>query len=272
MPEGPEIHRAADALANALVGHEVEDLYFKFARLHPWIAHLQGQTVQAVEARGKAMLIRFPNALNIYTHNQLYGKWYVRQRDRFPKTNRDLRLALHNTKRSALLYSASDISVLRDEDLGKHKYLARIGPDLLDPQVTVAHVRARLESKTFRRRGLAGLYLDQGFLSGPGNYLRSEILFVAGVLPRRRPADLDDDELDRLAKATVAITRRAYHRKGVTTDDELAATLKAKGWSYRRYRHYVFCRAGKPCHTCGETIQKEEITSRRIYICPGCQS
>ncbi|MCC6706705.1 MAG: hypothetical protein IT492_03995 [Gammaproteobacteria bacterium] len=43
----------------------------------------------------------------------------------------------------------------------------------------------------FRRRSVAALYLDQGFLAGIGNYLRSEILFFAGVSPQARPMDLD---------------------------------------------------------------------------------
>ncbi|MEL6344159.1 MAG: endonuclease VIII [Myxococcota bacterium] len=271
MPEGPEIHRAADKLATALVGSVVEDLYFKFEHLQPWVPHLQGQAIAAVEARGKAMLIRFPNQLSIYSHNQLYGKWMVRKRGSQPKTNRDLRLAIHTQKKSALLYSASDIVVLKDEDLGAHDYIRRLGPDLLDEAVTEDDVLARLKDKRFHRRGLAGLYLNQGFLSGPGNYLRSEILFVAGLHPRRRPCDLDEEALQRLAKASLDITRRAYHHRGVTTDPDLAKRLKAKGWTYAKYRHYVFVRAGKTCHVCGRRIEKDEISSRRIYICPGCQ-
>ena len=37
--------------------------------------------------------------------------------------------------RTALLYSASDISILTDAKLQQHPYISRLGPDLLDPGV-----------------------------------------------------------------------------------------------------------------------------------------
>src|SRR3546814_3441858 len=53
---------------------------------------------------------------------------------------------------------------------------------------------------TSRFRSLGGLLLDQGFLAGMGNYLRSEVLFAANLLPQRRPRDLDAGERAALAR------------------------------------------------------------------------
>jgi endonuclease-8 len=33
----------------------------------------------------------------------------------------------------------------------------------------------------------------------------------------------------------------------------------------------VFARDGKPCYRCGTRVKRDEIGSRRIYWCPGCQ-
>ena len=54
------------------------------------------------------------------------------------------------------------------------------------------------------------------FLAGLGNYLRSEILFVSGLHPGLRPADLEEGQLGRLARETLAVARRSYRTGGVT--------------------------------------------------------
>ena len=273
MPEGPEIKRAAERIAKAISGQIAERVEFAFERLQPYEAELQGRRITCVEARGKAMLTRFEDTpVRIYSHNQLYGRWKTSKAGTLPKTTRSLRLAIHTPKRSALLYSASDICVLHnDAEEAEHAYLSRLGPDLLDNSVCPAMVDARLQDRKFARRRLAGLYLDQSFLCGPGNYLRSEILFVARTHPQKRPCDLRDDERMRLAEASLSVTRRAYAQRGVTVAGDEVAQLKSEGASRRQYRHYVFARAGYPCRECGASVEKSTVSGRRLYHCPHCQ-
>jgi len=109
MPEGPEIRRAADEVQAALKGHRTLEVWFGLQLLKPFEWQLTGATVIRVETHGKAMLTRFDNDLTIYSHNQLYGRWYTLPSRQLPKTKRQLRLAIHNSRMSALLYSASDI-------------------------------------------------------------------------------------------------------------------------------------------------------------------
>lgn len=272
MPEGPEIRRAADRVANALVGLPTDEVWFAFPHLKPYEEQLRGEVVAAIDTYGKAILTRFENGLSIYSHNQLYGVWMVRKPYNYPKTNRQLRLAIHNSKKSALLYSASDIEVLDADGVANHPFLSAIGPDLLDPELDAETLQARLESDPFRRRQLAGLLLDQRFLAGTGNYLRSEILHRAGINPRRRPADLSADELKALSRAAIELTRRSYETGGITNDPERATRLKEEGKGYRDYRHYVFNREGRQCYRCGGKILKEAIGGRRLYFCTDCQA
>jgi endonuclease-8 len=228
--------------------------------------------VTAVQARGKAMLTRFANGYNFYSHNQLYGKWIVRDAYDFPVTTRQLRLAIHNEKKSALLYSASDIAVLQDGELDSHPFLSKLGPDLLEPAVTIPQVAERFMADQFRRRRLTSLLLDQAFLAGLGNYLRSEVLFVARVHPSLRPMDCSEAQIGALAEAAVSLTRQSYQTKGITNDVQLAEKLKSAGHSYRDYRFWVFDRDGRSCYNCGTPISKDTIGGRRLYYCPNCQS
>ncbi len=271
MPEGPEIRRAADQIERILVGQPIVDVEFGLPRLQRFRRKLEGRKVVAVETRGKAILTRFENELTLYSHNQLYGLWYTTRRPGLPTTTRSLRVALHTQTHSALLYSASDIEVLTPAQVARHPFLSRIGPDILDGNLDQASVLNRLVDKRFINRSTGALYLDQAFLAGNGNYLRSEILHVARIHPGERPADLEESRLSRLARQTLAISRRSYRTHGITVVPTLDRSLKADGLDYEQRRFYVFGRAGEPCHSCGTGIRALTVSGRRFYLCPSCQ-
>ncbi|MCU0755377.1 MAG: endonuclease VIII [Xanthomonadales bacterium] len=229
MPEGPEIQRAADRLRRAILDTPLLGVAFGVPALKVHEPVLAASRVTAIETRGKALLTHFACGLSVYSHNQLYGVWRVTKPGVLPQTTRSLRFAVHGQRRSILLYSASDIAVLDAAGIAAHPFLAKLGPDVLDPCLTVEAVRLRLADPRFARRRLTSLLLDQSFFAGIGNYLRSEIAFVAGLDPRRRPADLDNAEVERLAAAILAVCRQAYTHRGVTNALGRAALLQAAG-------------------------------------------
>ena len=92
MPEGPEIRRAADALAAAVIDQPLTDVGFAFPQLKHYRDRLIGERIIAIEPRGKALLTHFSNGLTLYSHNQLYGVWKVVNAGETPETKRDLRV------------------------------------------------------------------------------------------------------------------------------------------------------------------------------------
>ncbi|MFC7063043.1 endonuclease VIII [Halobacillus seohaensis] len=272
MPEGPEIRKAADEVERALVGQSVKEISFAFHHLQHYQERLKTASIQKVETKGKAMLIRFDNGYTIYSHNQLYGKWYVGKAYAYPETNRQLRLAIHNEKNSALLYSASDIEVLRDEEVPLHPFIAKVGPDLLNDKVSVTDLVRRFQSNRFRKRRWTSLLLDQAFIAGIGNYLRSEILFVSGIHPELRPIDCTVEQLEKAARTSIDLMWRSYQNGGITNNLELVQRLKDLGVAHDQYRYWVFNREGQPCRMDGTEIIKIMAGSRRCYYCPTCQS
>lgn len=271
MPEGPEIRRAADRVARVLVNNRIEAVNFGLPRLKEFEESLSGNTVSAIDTRGKAMLTRFDNGLTIYSHNQLYGRWYTVRRPRMPRTNRQLRIELRTQTHKALLYSASDIEVLDEDQLDRHPFLSRVGPDILNRSLTQSQIVERLCDPTFRNRSLGNLYLDQRFLAGNGNYLRSEILWAAGLHPKLKPVGLAEIERETLAKETLRIARRSYRTRGVTVAPKLANQLQASGLPYQAYRFYVYGREGKPCHRCKSRVDRHTMDSRNLFLCLTCQ-
>ena len=271
MPEGPEIKRSATQLAAALAGRIAEKVAFSFLQLKRHESVLAGRYVTAVEARGKAMLIHFDHGWTIYSHNQLYGDWFVRRAGERPATTRSLRLAIENHAKAALLYSATDIEVLRTHDVANHRYIRKLGLDLLAESTTAQQVLAQVEAAQFQRRNVAGLLLDQGFLAGVGNYLRSDILFAAKLHPSLTLAQLSSAQKRVLADTALLLARQSYQTRGVTNDLERVATLKAAGVTRSRYRHLTFQRDGEACYECGALIVRIDYGGRGCFICQNCQ-
>jgi endonuclease-8 len=218
------------------------------------------------------MLIHFANGQSVYSHNQLYGVWKTCKRGQLPETKRLLRLALHTSTHSALLYSASDIAVYERQELAAHPFLRKIGPDILHKALAWQTISERLSDKRFGNRKLSILYLDQSFIAGIGNYLRTEILFAAGIHPDMKPNQLRPKQLETLAKQTLIISRRAYDTKGHTLPERLRKQLKKTTGNYESVRFMAFNREGLPCRECVSDIIKGVRNGRRIYWCELCQT
>lgn len=273
MPEGPEIRRAADALAKAVAGKVLTSVTFGFPKLKKFEALLEGRRIRSITSHGKAMLTQFDNEWTLYTHNQLYGVWKIVKAGQRPDTSRTLRVALETRTSAILLYSASQVAMWKTADLAQHPFLSKLGPDVLDGSTSVAMVVARLAEARFLSRALPALLLDQAFLAGIGNYLRSEILFEARIAPNRRARDLSAAERKRLAAAILAVPRHSYRtRKSDAREPALeTADQEPEGKAIHGFRFHVYRRDGQPCDRCKTRIERQDVGGRGLYWCPHCQ-
>lgn len=269
MPEGPEIRRAADRLAAAVVGAPLTRAWFAFPALKRHERGLKGRRIDAIVPHGKALLTRFDHGWTLYSHNQLYGVWTIASPGERPDTGRSLRVALETADSAILLYSASDVAMWRTDELDRHPFLSKLGPDVLDPALGADAVTERLRDPRFRGRSLGALLLDQAFLAGMGNYLRSEVLFLARLSPDRRPEDLSGPQTRALAEALLDVPRRSYASPGI----EPAAGMRSDYLTDtpHSFRFAVFDREDQPCPVCGTAIVRREVGARRLYLCPRCQ-
>lgn len=271
MPEGPEIRRAADRIGKALVGKVIEDGQWPSPRLQQAQDLILGHEVLSVTSRAKAMLIRFSSGWTMYSHNQLYGRWTVHLKTTDPRSNRSLRAEFITDKHAVRLWSATDIVLVPTAEEDGIPFLARLGPDVLDDDVTAQVLADHLKHPSIYRKKGATLMLDQRSFAGLGNYLRSEILHAAGVHPDDRPCDLDEATLQRWATCIKDITVRAYQTGGVTVTEATAQASKARGEPRRMWRHAAFCRNDRPCLTCGDLVVRKRYAGRRLDFCPSCQ-
>jgi ergothioneine biosynthesis protein EgtB len=233
LPEGPEIRREALRIAAAVAGVRLERVEYRVPRLAARAKRLERAQVEAVTSHGKAMLIAWSNGLTHFSHNQLYGKWRIVVASRLAalleRRAPSVRVVIATPSHAAVLLSATQIALLTATELARQPYLARLGPDVLDRSTTRASVLRRLSDPAFARRSLASLLLDQTFLAGLGNYLRSDILHRARLRYTRRPVDLAPDQLAMLADSILVLPRHSLRTGGTTNDPVLVATLATQG-------------------------------------------
>lgn len=267
MPEGPEIRRAAQAVQRGIAGQPLR-LTLAHPALAPMERALRGAIVESVSARSKAMLTRFSTGDVLYSHNQLYGEWVVDRPDE-PLRARAIRLVLEAPAQRAVLYSATDFAWLRHGEEDAHPYIAKLGPEVLDEATSVRDIAARLAQ--FPRRRIAEALLDQQVLAGLGNYLRSEIAFVAKLNPWRRLGELGDTERHRLARVVHDITHRSFRTDGVCVPMALYRAQRQQGADFESARFFVFDRAQQPCRECGAAIERATLGGRKLFVCVACQ-
>jgi len=247
------------------------------AAQHPWLADMQRLRARTHEPGlanpGHAAKLGGLALLQAMIEGRVPDPPITRTLDFYlleAERGRSIRVVLAGGGRAAVLLSATTIELLDARDVDRHPFVARLGPDVLDPTTTAAVVRARYASPAFSRRSLAALLLDQRFLAGPGNYLRSEILHAARLHPAARPVDLAVEALDRLARATIALPRQSLATGGVTNDRVLERRLATLGVAFEERRFRAYGRDGERCHACGGRIRRIDA-GRAIFFCPRCQ-
>ncbi len=267
MPEGPEIFLAARAV-HAAIAQKPITLSLRHPALVNKARSLRGVSIARVYARSKAMLTEFTNGVVLYSHNQLYGEW-VLHRVGEPLLTKQVRLIIRTTAHQVVLYSATDFAWLKVGTENTHPYIAKLGPEVLDDNVTARDIAKRLTQ--FPRRSIADALLDQHVIAGLGNYLRADILFVARINPLRKIADLSAPEIRRVANACKTLTRRSVQQHGVVRPWRQYQTAHKASDSFEASRFYAFDREGAPCWQCATSIMRVTQGGRGLFYCPCCQ-
>jgi endonuclease-8 len=265
MPEGDTIHRTAAVLRRSLVGGVIRTAHAQpgpgLARV-PRLDRLVGRTVEAVEARGKHLLIRCSDGLSLRTHMRMRGSWH-RYRPgepwRLPASRATCVLATATAV--AVCFDAPEVELLTDADLARHRALRTLGPDLLAPAFDATEAVRRLRARA--SVPLGEVLLEQRALAGIGNVYKSEICFVEGLDPWSPVSAVPDAALLHLVStARRLLVANAGGGRRVTTG------IPVPGSSL-----WVYGRAHRPCRRCGTRIlgRRQGSQARMTYWCPRCQ-
>jgi formamidopyrimidine-DNA glycosylase len=243
MPELPEAERARAQIERLLrrriVAVDDRDTYVCRPHAPGEIAEaLVGRRLTSAHRRGKFMWAETDGGPDLGLHLGMAGR-IVADEDPDPR----------GWDRFALEFAGGGRLALRDK--------RRLGRAVLEPDFS--HVGpdagevSREEFRTRMGRGSAPIkarLLDQRAISGVGNLLADEILWRAGLSPRRPCRELSEDELDRLRRAMRAAIRSAIRRGGAHT-----GTLNP----HRR--------PGGRCPSCGAGLQQAKVGGRTTFWC-----
>ena len=273
MPEGDTIYRAAQTLDRALAGRTVQ----RFESVFPALTRidqdrpLRGRAIERVVSRGKHLLIQFAGDLTLRTHMRMNGSWHLyRPGERWQRPRHEMRILIATDEFEAIAFNVPVAEFLTATGLLRQRDLSALGPDPLSATFDAAEAADRLRARADAE--IADALLDQTAIAGIGNIYKSETLFMAGVNPFTRLADLAPVTLDRII-ATAAKLLRANVGKsegGIVTYTGLRRTT---GRADPSARLWVYGRSGKPCRRCGTAIswRKQGPHARSTYWCEKCQ-
>jgi endonuclease-8 len=250
MAEGDTILRAARRIDAALTGQTVAVAAPNPRGRAAGIERLEGRRLDTVESHGKNLLLGFGD-LFLHSHLGMNGSWHVYPRGAtWRKPRRAAWAVLAGETREAVQLGGPTLRLIPADRLRRDPQLARLGPDVLAPELDLEAVLRRLRAHPGRTLGDA--LLDQTLVAGIGNIFKSEACFSGRLDPWRPLADLDDGEL----RAVLLVAR------------ELMLQAVAGG------RHtYAVYRARRRCPVCGGRVASrgQGDANRTTYWCPNCQ-
>jgi endonuclease-8 len=260
MPEGDTVWLAAQRMHTALAGSTLRRGEFRIPQLAT--IDLAGSVVREVVPRGKHLLIRLEDGRTLRTHFRMDGSWHIYRPGASWKGGPayDVRTVLTTDEWECVGYRLHDIDLVPTTE--EDRLVGHLGPDILGPDWDLAEALRRLQERPDEQIGVA--LLDQRNLAGIGNLYKVESLFLLGVHPWTRVADVPD--LTALVERARTLMRaNLHHPQQNTTGDRR-----------RGHDHWVFGRHAKPCRRCGTAIllgEQGPATQERVtWWCPTCQA
>lgn len=146
----------------------------------------------------------------------------------------------------------------------KYYLVAKEKPQPLTDAFDMAYFAALHTDNTGKLSAKAFLATEQR-IPGLGNGVLQDILFHAGIHPKRKTGTLSGQELDGLFRSIKDALAEMTRLNGRDTEKDLFGNTG--GYKTILSKNTV----GKPCLVCGTEIQKAAYLGGAIYWCPGCQ-
>jgi endonuclease-8 len=250
MAEGDTILRAARRLDAALTGETVAAFAPNPRGRAAGVERLDGHRLDQVTSHGKNLMLHFGD-LVLHSHMGMNGSWHVYPHGAsWSKPRRSAWAVLAGKTQEVVQFGGPTLRLIPADRLRRDPQLARLGPDILAPELDLDATLHSLRAEPARSLGDA--LLDQNLIAGIGNIFKSEACFAARVDPWRPLADLSDDELRAVLEAA-----RSQMLEAVASG-----------------RHsYAVYRTRRPCPICHGRIASrgQGDANRTTYWCPHCQ-
>ena len=265
MPELPDVTVYVEAIERRIAGATLNRIRllnpFVLRTVDPSPADVVGKRVVGLRRIGKRIVIELEDALFIVIHLMIAGRfrWDVKPPGKialamFEFSSGNLVLTEAGSKRRASIHIVRGEEALRAIDPG--------GREVID--IPLDDFRALL---TRERHTLKRTLTDPHVFSGIGNSYSDEILHRARLSPVQLTTNLDDEEIERLWRASretlIDWTDRLRRDAGEGFPEKVTAFRDGMA---------VHGRYGKPCPDCGTPVQHIVYADNETNYCARCQT
>jgi formamidopyrimidine-DNA glycosylase len=271
MPELPEVETIRRQLEPAITGRVIEAVRVIDERWTRPVAPpeveraLAGRKIEAVERRGKYLLLRLGGDRTLAMHLRMTGNLLLQESGPDPP---HLRASFELDDGTRLLFTDArrfgQAVVLDGEGLDEY-FAARLGVEPLSEALTGPEL-CRLASG--RRAPLKSFLLNQTGVAGIGNIYADEALHRAALHPLSPAGSMKPEDCERLRDGIVATLEAGLRSGGASVDDYRDARGE-RGAMQDEF--LVHTREGEPCPRCGSEIRRIVVAGRSTYFCPSCQ-
>jgi len=263
MPEGGEVRGFVDSI-NQFLGSAgiIEGIAVNSGRyLRSPIQGLDGLAfplaVETVGCKGKFIYFTFFNSdAVIFSTLGMSGSWSNRQ-------GKHTRVTLKTHRGDLFFRDPRNFGTLKVSDRACLKAkLEALGPDMLSDGVTPETFIGRL--RKCPEKTLAEVLMNQGIVSGVGNYLKADSLWLARLSPHRKVSQCTDVQLRELCLSVRSVITTAYTNGGSTI-------LTYKGFDEKEGGHEMLV-YGRKTDPNGElVIVQETRDGRTTWWAPSVQ-
>ena len=282
MPELPEVEILVRHLRPLVVGKRVRSVtVLRPKAVRPlngqhFAELLEGWEIGAVGRRGKYLCFDLTGRVGsqpcrLLGHLGMTGRMFVQPGGRAPGRHASVVIGI-----GAEDWMFEDPRQFGGLTFEAHR-LEGLGPEPLGDDFTEEMLRVRLGSSN---QAVKVRLMDQHVLAGLGNIYASEALHWAGIAPDRAAGSLKRHEMARLRDGIRAVLETAI-RTGESLALDFAGSGGGDGLFYygrateapasAEERFRVYDRAGQPCGTCAEPIERVVLAGRSTFYCRRCQ-
>ena len=282
MPELPEVETVRRGLAPAMQGGVIArarinrpDLRWPFPE--NMAGRLTGQKILGLRRRSKYILIDLASGESLLIHLGMSGRMLVSgdplgqfvHDHPAPAKHDHVVIDMENGARITFndprRFGAMDLMPTQTAE--DHPLLNKLGPEPLGNQFNADHLIAALKSRTMP---VKSALLDQRIVAGLGNIYVCEVLFRAGISPKRRVSKISALRIATLVPIIRDVLQEAIDAGGSSLRDFRQADGEL---GYFQHRFDVYDREGDPCRTpdCTGHIARVVQSGRSSFYCPSCQ-
>jgi len=241
MPEINEVRQYADFIKSKLKNKNVTQINIingRYKKHGPFekYSHITNHLpikVLDVKTKGKFMYIKFDHNIYLFCTLGLSGGWVFKHYDKFEHpvileylkkeevdsymstSLKHLNVEFKTAHGSLYFYDTLSFGTLKVIDTEKEleKKLNSIGADIMDEATDFKIFEEAITKSKNQKKEIGIVLMDQKTISGIGNYLRADILWLCKISPFRKVNKLSENELKKIFHNAKLLTWGQYDKK-----------------------------------------------------------